>query len=125
VKRLVVDAGVIASWFGPNGAARHLREEYEAGSLVVIGPSHLPDEVLQHLDSLEADDLARVASELRRLGFELQRPPVRELARWVHHGLPSHRAAYLALASHLDLALATDDPELLSASPAARPSDRA
>jgi predicted nucleic acid-binding protein len=125
VKRLVVDAGVIASWFGRNGAGRQLREEYEAGSLVVIGPSHLPDEVLQHLDTLETDDLARVASELRRLGFELQRPPVRELARWVQHGLPSHRAAYLALATHLDLALATDDPELLSASTAARTPDRA
>lgn len=124
MRRLVVDAGVIASWFRPDGAGRHLREEYEAGSLVVIGPSHLPDEVLQHLDSLEADGLARAGSELRRLGFELQRPPVRELARWVDHGLPSHRAAYLALATHLDVALATDDPALLAASAAARTPDR-
>ena len=124
MKRLVVDAGVIASWFGPDGAGRRLRDEYEAGSLAVIGPSHLPDEVLEHLESLDVETLARIGAELRRLGFEVQRAPVTELARWVRHGLPSHRAAYLALATHLDVALATDDPTLLSASPAARTPDR-
>lgn len=124
MKRLVVDAGVVASWFRPDGAGRHLREEYESGSLAIIGPPHLPDEVLEHLERVDVDGLARIAGELRRLGFELQRPPVTELARWVRHGLPSHRAAYLALATHLDLALATDDPALLSASPAAQTPDR-
>ena len=119
-----MDAAVVASWFRREGAGRGLREEYEAGTLAIIGPPHLPDEVLQHLEPMELDSLARTGTELRRLGFELQLPPVTELARWVRHGLPSHRAAYLALATHLELTLATDDPALLSASPAARTPDR-
>lgn len=124
MKRLVVDAAVIASWFRPDGAGRHLREEYEAGSLAVIGPLQLPDDVLEHLRALPEDRLARVGTELRRLGFELQPPPTAALAHWVARGLPSHRAAYVALATHLDLVLATEDPQLLGTSPAARTPDR-
>ncbi len=124
MKRVVVDAGVVASWFRPDGAGRRLREEYEAGALTVVGPPQLPDDVLEHLRPLAEDRLARIGTELRRLGFDLQRPPVAELARWIAHGLPSHRAAYAALASHLDLPLATEDADLLRSTPAARTPDR-
>ena len=124
MKRLVVDAGVIASWFRPDGSGRALRAEYEAGTLTVIGPPQLPDDVLDHLGSVGSEPLARIGAELRRLGFELQRPPVAELAAWVSRGLPSHRAAYAALATSLDLSLATEDPALLRAIPAARTPDR-
>lgn len=124
MKRLVVDAAVIASWFRPDGIGRALRTEYESGSLVVVGPPGLPDDVLDHLAGVGSEPLARIGAELRRLGFELQRPPVAELADWVSRGLPSHRAAYAALAASLDLTLATDDPALLRAIPAARTPDR-
>ena len=124
MKRLVLDAGVVASWFDHDGTGRHLREEYEAGTLAVVGPPQLPDDVLEHLRPVAEERLARIGSELRRLGFELQQPPVADVAHWIAHGLASHRAAYAALASHLDLTLATDDPELLSATPSARSPDR-
>jgi predicted nucleic acid-binding protein len=120
----VLDAGVIASWFRPDGAGRHLREEYERGLLAVIGPPHLPDDVLDHLVPVTEDRLARIATELRRVGFELQRPSVGSLSHWVTRGLPTHRAAYAALATELDLALATEDAELLRVCAAARTPDR-
>ena len=123
MKRLVVDAGVVASWFRPDGAGRHLREEYEAGTLTLVGPPGLPDDILAHLPSIAEDRLARIGSELRRLGFDLQRPATADLAHWVSRGLPPHRAAYAALASQLDLTLATDDAEMLRATPAARSPD--
>ena len=124
MKRLVIDAPVIASWFRPDGAGRALRSEYEAGSLTIVGPTHLPDDVLDHIGPVEPDRLARIGAELRRLGFELQRPPVTELAALVSDGMTANRAAYVALATHLGLSLATDDPELLRATPNARTPDR-
>ena len=127
MKRLVVDAPVIASWFLSDGGAEHLRREYEAGALAVIGPTHLVQDTMAAIAERASPDterLARVGSELRRLGFHSQAPPIDELARWIARGLPAHRAAYLALASHLDVPLATSDAALLAASASARTPDR-
>ena len=122
-----MDAPVIASWFVPDEGANPLRREYEAGALVVIGPTHLIQDTMAAIAervSPDAERLARVGSELRRLGFQAQQPPINELARWIARGLPAHRAAYLALASHLDVSFATMDEALLAASPSARTPDR-
>ena len=127
MKRLVVDAPVVASWFWPDGAARHLRQEYEAGALAVIGPAQLVEDTtaaIAERTSPDEDRLARIGLELRRLGFQVGRAPIDELARWIARGLPAHRAAYVALASHLDVPLATTDEALLAASSAARTPDR-
>jgi predicted nucleic acid-binding protein len=127
VKRLVVDAPVLASWFWSDGNAAHLRGEYEAGALVVLGPAQLLEDTLAAIaepSSADAESLARIGSELRRLGLQLQRPPIGELARWIARGVPAHRAAYLAVGSHLDVPFATNDEAMLSASPSARTPDR-
>jgi len=123
VNRLVVDAPVIASWFDPDGDGRSLRGDYEAGGLAVIGPRHLPQDVLAELareHGLEPERLGPVAVEVARLRFELQEPSLGGMARWIGRGLPAHRAAYVALAHDLDLALVTDDDELHRLTPAAR-----
>lgn len=115
MRRVVMDAGAILSWFEPDGPRRGLRAEYEAGGLAVIGPRHLVADALTVLASerrLPADRLTDVAAELGRLGFELGDPPITELARWLAKGLPAHRAAYPALAVAHELPLVTDDPEL-------------
>lgn len=123
MKRLVVDAGVIASWFRAEGNGRSLRREYETGGLAVIGPRQLPVDILAELageHGLEPERLGPVALELARLGFELQEPPLSGMSRWIGRGLPAHRAAYVALADDLDLALVTDDEELHRLTSAAR-----
>jgi predicted nucleic acid-binding protein len=116
VRRVVLDAGALLTWFEPDGAHGGLRTEYEAGTLTVIGPRHLVADALGALasrDRAPAERLVRVAGELHRLGLLLQDPPVSELATWLAKGLPAHRAAYPALAASLEVPLVTDDPELL------------
>lgn len=114
MRRVVVDASVLLDWFVANGPYRALRAEYEAGTLIVIGPRALVGDALGRLAErgVPAERLVRVAAELQRLGLQLQDPPVPELATWVAKGLPGHRAAYAALASALEVPLITDDPEL-------------
>jgi predicted nucleic acid-binding protein len=115
MRRVVVDAGVLLTWFEPDGAHRALRAEYEAGTLTVVGPRHLVGDalgVLASREGLPAERLARVGSELHRLGLQLQDPLVSELAAWLAKGLPADKAAYPALASSLEVPLVTDDPEL-------------
>jgi hypothetical protein len=105
---MVLDAPIVASWFQPDGAGRALRAEYEAGALEILGPRHLPQDVLAalalHADA-DGDLLGRIGLEIERLG------------------LPAHRAAYAALAAELDLPLVSDDEELRGvAGPRARSS---
>jgi len=115
MRRVVLDAVALLSWFEPDGAHRALRVEYEAGTLAVLGPRHLVADVLGAVSSrkgLSADRLARVGAELHRLGLQLQDASMVELAPWLAKGLPAHRAAYPALAASLEVPLVTDDPEL-------------
>lgn len=115
MKRLVADASVILSWFDPAGRHGALRDEYESGMATILGPRNLVPDMLGLLaDRAEwsAGELARIATELDRIGLELHDPPHEELAKWVLKGLPPDRAAYPALAASLDLRLVTDDPEL-------------
>lgn len=115
MRRLVIDAPLLLSWFSPNGAGRALRTEYEAGDLAVVAPVGLPADVLELIarrGAASADRLGRIAMELDRLGFELRSPRIGSLSAWLAKGLPANRAAYPALAATLDLRLATNDPEL-------------
>jgi predicted nucleic acid-binding protein len=115
VRRLVLDAPLFLAWFEPDGAGQSLRREYEAGSLTVVAPRTFRADVLALLarrDGWPADRLPSVATELDRLRFDLREPATASLATWIARGLGADRAAYPALATDLDLRLATDDPEL-------------
>jgi predicted nucleic acid-binding protein len=115
MRRLVIDADALLSWFDTGGAGRSMRAEYEAGQLTVVAPRTIVADAVGRLaqrSGWTGDRLERAASELQRLGLELHDPPVTELARWVAQGLSPDRAAYPALASSLDLRLETDDPAL-------------
>lgn len=114
MRRIVIDAGVILGWFGPESPHRALRAEYEAGSLVIIGPRGLIAEALGTLAErgTPPDRLARIGAELQRIGLQLQDPPMETLATWLGKGLPPARAAYPALAASLEVPLVSDDPEL-------------
>jgi predicted nucleic acid-binding protein len=115
MNRLVADATALAAWFDGDSP---LRAQYEAGSLVVVGPTHLPHDLLGQLVSrsrADADTAARLAREVANLGFELRDPPTTELARWIARGLDPRRAAYVALAASLGVPLATHDATLREA----------
>jgi predicted nucleic acid-binding protein len=118
VRRVVLDVGVLLSWFDADGPGRTIRAEYEAGQLTVVAPRTIVADalgVLAHRPGWAADRLERAATELGRLGLELRDPPVADVARYVARGLPADRAAYPALAAALDLRLETNDPRLRSA----------
>jgi predicted nucleic acid-binding protein len=115
VKRIVIDAVALLTWFDGTGPHRSLRADYEAGALTVLAPRHLVADVLGELaarDEPAPDRLARIAGELQRLGVQLQDPPVAELAGWLAQGLDPRRAAYAALAASLDVPLAAADADL-------------
>ena len=115
MRRIVIDPPALLAWFGGDGPHRSLRAEYEGGALTVLAPRHLVADVLGELTSREApapDRLARIAGELQRLGFQLQDPPVEELAGWLARGLEPRMAAYAALAASLDVPLAAADADL-------------
>jgi predicted nucleic acid-binding protein len=115
MRRLVIDAGTLLSWFDAGGEGRSMRAEYEAGQLTVVAPRTIVADALGQLaqgPGWTGERLERAATELQRLGLELHDPPVAELASWVAKGLAADRAAYPALAESLDLRLATDDAAL-------------
>ena len=113
MRRAVLDAGVVVGWFDRDGPHRSLRGEYESGALTVVAPRHLVADVLAIVaDRIPPDRLPSVGAELDRVRFQLQDPPLSVHAVWIAKGLPADRAAYAALAAHLDVPLVTDDPEL-------------
>jgi len=116
MRRVVLDASALLTWFGPDASRGRLRSEYEHGLLGVVAPRQLTTHLLTALAAARgwpADRLVRVAAEVERLGFEFREPPMDELAEWVARGLTAGQAGYAALASSLDLPLITADPELL------------
>lgn len=116
MRRVVLDATALLTWFSADGPHGSLRSEYEAGLLGVVAPRQLTTHVISALavsGPWPADRLVRVAAEVERLGFELREPPIDEVAAWVARGLTADHAGYAALASSLDLPLITADPELL------------
>jgi predicted nucleic acid-binding protein len=115
VRRVVADAGVVLSWFEPRGEHRAMRTEYEAGALTVISPDTLVSDAMAELarrGGWTEERLASVAGELTRLGFQLQAPPLQDLAHWMAMGLNASSAACAALAARLEVPLVTDDPDL-------------
>ena len=115
MRRLALDADAIATWFDPDPGRRGLRDDYEAGTLTVVGPSRLPGDVLARIAERwhpDAPRLARIGTELDRLRLELHEPSTGELAPWIARGLSTEQAAVAAVAAGLDVRLVTDDAEL-------------
>ena len=124
MRRLVLDAHAFLAWFGPNAPGSALRAEYEAGQLRVIVPTSFELDVLEDAARAgwSAQQLTRLAVELRQVKFETLAPSSGELAAWLARGLRSRQAAYAALASAHDIPLAASDPALLEqAASVARP----
>lgn len=125
MRRIVLDATALTTWFTANGAGLSLRREYEAGVLgIVVPPSFTTDFIgaLAAERERSSEVLVRAAAEVDRLGFEVRSAAVEEVAPWIARGLSPRDAPYAALASHLELPLVTPSEDLLQwASTVARP----
>lgn len=113
MRRFVVDAATVLSWFDGSGADQ--RREYEAGEFAAVAPRRLHADLLGAVagrGQTSPDRLARIAAELPRIGIQLQDPPLTLLAGWIARGLGAEVAGYAALAEHLDMRLHARDPRL-------------
>ena len=120
MRRIVLDASALLTWFATDNSGKELRAEYEEGLLGVVSPHGLIADMVAELATTRSwpvDRLMRAAAELDRLGFEFREPRLEELAAWFGRGLDPKHASYAALASTLDLPLITADPELLRRAP--------
>ncbi|MDQ3691936.1 MAG: hypothetical protein M3406_18255 [Chloroflexota bacterium] len=116
MRRVILDASALLTWFAADGAGGRLRSEYENGLLGVVAPHTLITDMLAELAAtrnVPADRLVRIAAEVDRLGFEFREPPLDEVAAWLARDIDRQHASYAALASALDLPLITADPDLL------------
>lgn len=127
---LVLDASVVVKWFAPQAEAgsteaRDLREQYRRGDLLVTVPTLLFLELLNvagHRWSWSEESLVELALTLDELEFEILEPDLAGVATWTARGLTAYDAAYVALAESQDLALVTDDDQILElAGAVARP----
>jgi len=113
MRRIVVDAATVLSWFDESGADQ--RRDYEAGEFACVAPRRIHADLLAAIarrDEPSPDRLARVAAELPRIGIQIQDPPLPLLAGWLARGLDADVAPYAALAEHLDVPLQARDTRL-------------
>ena len=113
MRRIVVDAATVLSWFEESGAGQ--RRDYEAGEFAAVAPRRLHADLLAAIarrDDPSPDRLARIAAELPRIGIQVQDPPLPLLAGWLARGLDADVAPYAALAEHLDMRLHAGDTRL-------------
>ena len=125
MREAVLDASVVLKWFRAAGerhlaAARRLRNDYEAGKLLVFAPSLLGLEIINVAARRWRWDrraLVSLAAALGELGFQLREPELHRIARWTAEGLTANDAAYVALAEAESMPLITDDAGILAAAP--------
>jgi predicted nucleic acid-binding protein len=130
VRELVLDASVVLKWFArapEPGArdARRLRNEFERGDLIVLGPTLLHLEILNVAGrrwGWPEETLLDLAAALDDLGIDLLEPELAGIARWVGAGLTAFDAAYVTVAESARVPLVTADEEILRlAAPIAEP----
>jgi predicted nucleic acid-binding protein len=120
----VLDSSVVLKWFAAEQRgsfeARKLRNDYEAGRLLVVVPALLFLELLNVAGRRwrwDEEALLELTQALGDLSFEVAEPELQMVASWVARGLTAYDAAYVALAEERDLALVTDDETIIELAP--------
>ena len=125
MNELVLDASVVLKWFADEGEAgfpeaRTVRDQYEAGGLLVVVPSLMFLEVLNIAGrrwSWGEPQLLDLAGALDDLGFDVAEPELRSVAAWTARGLTAYDSVYVALAEVRDVHLLTEDQRVLELAP--------
>jgi hypothetical protein len=113
MRRIVVDAATVLTWFDASGA--EARREYEAGEFAAFAPPRIYADLLAEIarrPETSPKQLERVAGELSRIGLQVRDAPLEVLAGWIARGLDAELAPYAALAEHLDMRLEAGHPVL-------------
>ena len=115
MRRVVLDAATVLSWFDDHGDGRRMRAEYEAGDFVAVAPGRLYADLLGAAAGVGVGSAAleQLGIELPRIGIRLEEPPLGLVAAWIGRGLPADVAPYAALAEALDVPLRARDERLL------------
>lgn len=119
---VVLDASVIARWFGPSAdpASVRWRSDFEAGRVDITVPA------LVFLDLMNVagrrwrwteDRLLELVRELGASRFELVDPDLGRIAVWTARGLTAYDATYVALADERGIPLVTNDRRIVAVAP--------
>ena len=131
MREVVLDASVIARWFGPTAdpPSALWRSDFEAGQLDITVPALIFLELVNVASRQWRWTEDRLLTLVRRLEgsrFLILDPPLDRIASWAARGLTAYDATYVALAEERGVPLITHDREVLAlATGIARPvSDR-
>lgn len=119
MREVVLDASVVARWFGPaaDAASARWRSDFEAGVVEVTIPALIFVELMNVAGRQwrwAEDRLVELARRLEESRFEVVEPPLRRVATWTSRGLTAYDATYVALAEERGIHLVTNDRQLLT-----------
>lgn len=124
---MVLDASVIARWFGPTAGPSSVRwrSDFEAGELEITVPALLFLELVNVASRQwrwTEDRLVALARRLEDAGFLVLEPRLDRVASRTARGLTAYDACYVTVAEERGVPLITHDRELLAkAADIARP----
>lgn len=125
MRRLILDASVIAKWFSRDAEgyaeiAAKLRRDFVSEELVLLAPPILFLELLNIAGRrwrwTEAN-LREFADSLQASEFEAAVPSLRAVVPWIARGLSAYDASYVALAEEQGIALITADKQIAEIAP--------
>lgn len=122
---------MLATWFNERAGsapARRLLKSFNAGELTVLIPRLAFLEILNiaarrwRYSDVSLLDLSH---HLTDVAFQVDEPALPDVAAWAAQGLTACDATYVALAERREVALVTEDEQILRAAPeiARRPKD--
>ena len=117
---VVIDASVVVKWLKTRdetrvAAARRIRHQHQAGTLILIAPGLLFLEIMNVAARKwrwPAARLARLAGRLAGLGLTIEEPSLERVAHWSGLGLTAYDACYVALAERRNTVLVTTDEQI-------------
>jgi len=119
LREVVLDASVIARWFGPTAdpASALWRSDFEAGQLDVTVPALVFLELVNIAGRQwrwTEDRLLELVRRLEVSRFEIVDPRLDRIASWTARGLTAYDATYVALAQERRVRLVTNDRQILA-----------
>lgn len=119
MREVVLDASVIARWFGPTAdpLSALWRSDFESGRLDITLPALIFLELVNVAARQWRWTDVRLLELVRRLEdsrFEIVDPRLDRVASWAARGLTAYDATYVALAEERGVPLVTHDRQILA-----------
>jgi predicted nucleic acid-binding protein len=119
LREVVLDASIIARWFGPTAdpPSALWRSDFEAGQLDITVPALVFLELLNVAGRQwrwAEDRLLELVRRLEVSRFEILDPRLDRIASWTARGLTAYDATYVALAEERRIPLVTSDRKILA-----------